>query len=147
MKKLLLLLSLLSLCLALSACGPREGAAADPSSRAERGKPRVAVGSMTVMLRRAPAANASIGPDGSLKIDDIELPLPAAQRTQLQNLFMHLQMQRQRVLETAAPDPNMRSVRMATTPEISALQAEVLRDIAPLKPYEESFGNLQAERR
>lgn len=137
--------SLMTLCLLLAACGARDGAAT--SSRAERGKPRVSVDSMTVMLRRAPAANASIGPDGSLRIDDIELPLPQAQRTQLQQLFMHLQMQRQRTLETAAPDPNMRSVGFATTPEISALQSAVLHDIPSLQPYQESFGNLQAERR
>ncbi|UYB54045.1 hypothetical protein OCJ37_08985 [Xanthomonas sp. AM6] len=145
MKKLAAWFSLISLCLLLAACGTRDGAAT--SSRAERGKPRVAVDSMTVMLRRAPAANASIGPDGSLRIDDIELPLPQAQRTQLQQLFMQLQMQRQRTLETAPPDPNMRSVGFATTPEISALQDAVLRDIPSLHPYRESFGNLQAERR
>ncbi len=136
---------LVSLCLLLAACGARDGAAT--SSRAERGKPRVSVDSMSVMLRRAPAANASIGPDGSLRIDDIELPLPQAQRTQLQQLFMQLQMQRQRTLETAPPDPNMRSVGFATTPEISALQSAVLHDIPSLQPYQESFGNLQAERR
>ncbi|MBD7920556.1 hypothetical protein [Xanthomonas bonasiae] len=144
-KTLVAWFSLVSLCLLLAACGARDGAAS--SSRAERGKPRVSVDSMTVMLRRAPAANASIGPDGSLRIDDIELPLPQAQRTQLQQLFMHLQMQRQRTLETAAPDPNMRSVGFATTPEISALQSALLRDIPSLQPYQESFGNLQAERR
>ncbi|WP_369937983.1 hypothetical protein [Xanthomonas tesorieronis] len=144
-KTLVAWFSLVSLCLLLAACGARDGAAS--SSRAERGKPRVSVDSMTVMLRRAPAANASIGPDGSLRIDDIELPLPQAQRTQLQQLFMHLQMQRQRTLETAPPDPNMRSVGFATTPEISALQSEVLHDIPSLQPYQESFGNLQAERR
>lgn len=138
-------ISLIALCLLLAACGARDGAAT--SSRAERGKPRVAVDSMTVMLRRAPAANASIGPDGSLRIDDIELPLPQAQRSQLQQLFMQLQMQRQRTLETAPPDPNMRSVGFATTPEIDALQGAVLRDIPSLQPYRESFGNLQAERR
>lgn len=143
-KTLVAWLSLVSLCLLLAACGARDGAS---SSRAERGKPRVSVDSMTVMLRRAPAANASIGPDGSLRIDDIELPLPQAQRTQLQQLFMHLQMQRQRTLETAPPDPNMRSVGFATTPEISALQSAVLHDIPSLQPYQESFGNLQAERR
>ncbi|MBB4125135.1 hypothetical protein GGR77_000406 [Xanthomonas translucens] len=143
-KTLVAWFSLVSLCLLLAACGARDGAS---SSRAERGKPRVSVDSMTVMLRRAPAANASIGPDGSLRIDDIELPLPQAQRTQLQQLFMHLQMQRQRTLETAPPDPNMRSVGFATTPEISALQSAVLHDIPSLQPYQESFGNLQAERR
>ncbi|QNH13186.1 hypothetical protein [Xanthomonas sp. SI] len=144
-KTLVAWFSLISLCLLLAACGARDGAAS--SSRAERGKPRVSVDSMSVMLRRAPAANASIGPDGSLRIDDIELPLPQAQRTQLQQLFMHLQMQRQRTLETAAPDPNMRSVGFATTPEISALQSALLHDIPSLQPYQESFGNLQAERR
>ncbi|MBB5876034.1 MULTISPECIES: hypothetical protein [unclassified Xanthomonas] len=137
--------SLLSLCLLLAACGGRGGETT--SSRAERSKPRVAVDSMNVMLRRAPAANATIGPDGSLRIDDIELPLPPAQRTELQQLFMHLQMQRQRTLETAAPDPNMRSVGFAPTPEITAAQAAVLRDIPSLQPYRDSFGNLQAERR
>ncbi|MFC6841970.1 hypothetical protein [Xanthomonas theicola] len=137
--------SVIALCLLLAACGARDGTAT--SSHAERGKPRISVDSMAVMLRRAPAANAAIGPDGRLRIDDIELPLPQAQRTQLQQLFMHLQMQRQRTLETAPPDPTMRSVGFASTPEISALQRAVLRDIAPLRPYQESFGNLQAERR
>ena len=144
-KTLVAWFSLISLCLLLAACGARDGAAS--SSRAERGKPRVSVDSMSVMLHRAPASNASIGPDGSLRIDDIKLPLPQAQRTQLQQLFMQLQMQRQRTLETAAPDPNMRSVGFATTPEISALQNAVLHDIPSLQPYQESFGNLEAERR
>lgn len=146
MKKLAAWFSLIALCLLLAACGARDGTNAG-SSRAERGKPRVAVDSMTVMLRRAPAANASIGPDGSLRIDDIELPLPQAQRDHLQQLFMHLQMQRQRTLETAPPDPNMRSVGFATTPEITALQETLLKEIPSLQPYRESFGNLQAERR
>jgi hypothetical protein len=146
MKKFAAWFSLIALCLLLAACGARDGASPG-SSRAERGKPRVAVDSMTVMLRRAPAANASIGPDGSLRIDDIELPLPQAQRSHLQQLFMHLQMQRQRTLETAPPDPNMRSVGFAATPEITALQETVLQEIPSLQPYRESFGNLQAERR
>jgi hypothetical protein len=145
MKKLAAWFSLITLCLLLAACGGRDGAGS--SSRAERSKPRVAVDSMTVMLRRAPAANATIGPDGSLRIDDIELPLPQAQRTQLQQLFMQLQMQRQRTLETAPPDPNMRSVEFSSTPEIRTLQEALLRDIPSLQAYRESFGKLQAERR
>ncbi|CBA16160.1 hypothetical protein XACN24_08035 [Xanthomonas albilineans] len=143
-KTLLAWLSLFSLCLLLASCGGHGGDAA--SARAERNKPRVAVDSMTVMLRRAPAANASIGPDGSLRIDDIQLPLPEAQRVQLQQLFMQLQMQRQRSLETAPADPNMRSVGFPSTPEIHALQEALLRDIPPLQAYRESFDNLQAER-
>ncbi len=140
MKKFLLLgLALLSC--GLAACGPQSAA------RAERSKPRVSITSDAVTLRRVPAADAAIGPDGTLKIDDVVLPQPDAQRIQLQLLFGHLQMLRQQAVADAPPDPANAALSVAATPEIEQLKTAVLKDIPPLQPYAESFGNLKAERR
>lgn len=102
---------------------------------------------MAVTLRRAPAANAEIGPDGTLKIDDIKLPQAADKSAKLQLLFGHLQMLRQQALAEAAPDPNNAGVVVQPTEQIQALEAELLQEIPSLQPYRESFGNLKAERR
>lgn len=140
MKKLLLLcLAGLLLC-TLAACGKSS------SERAERSRPRVSISSDAVLLRRAPAANAQIGPDGTLRIDDIALPQQAPTRAKLQLLFGHLQMLRQQALAEARPDPDYRSIPVQSTPEIDQLSGELLQAIPPLQPYRESFGNLHAER-
>ncbi|WP_022973775.1 hypothetical protein [Xanthomonas maliensis] len=139
MNKLLMLCMALVLC-TLAACGDQS------SRRAERGKPRVAVTSQAVMIRRPPAANAEITPDGTLKIDDIALPSDAPTRAKLQLLFGHLQMLRQQVVADAGPDPDYKSIRLTSTPEIDRLSSELLSEIPPLQPYREAFSNLQAER-
>ncbi len=93
MNKIIALLLILTM-LALSACNQSQST----SSRAERSKPRLEVTSQVVMLRRAPAANALIMPDGTLKIDDVDLPQSPATRVKLQKLFGQLQMLRQHAL-------------------------------------------------
>ncbi|WP_140720344.1 hypothetical protein [Pseudomonas sp. Hp2] len=140
MKKLLLLCLAALLLPALVACGRSS------SDRAERSKPRVSISSGAVLLRRAPAANAQISPDGTLRIDDIVLPQQAPNRAKLQLLFGHLQMLRQQALAEAKPDPDYRAIPVRSTPEIDQLSGELLQAIPPLQPYRESFGNLQAER-
>ncbi|EWS77249.1 hypothetical protein AF72_11780 [Xylella taiwanensis] len=131
--------------LALSACGQ------PATSRAERSKPRVEVTSQAVMLRRAPAANALILPDGTLKIDDIDLPQSPATRLKLQKLFGHLQMLRQQAMEITPPNNRPETMRnaltLSTTPEIDALKTELLHDIPSLQPYQESFSTLKASQR
>ncbi|NEL81613.1 MAG: hypothetical protein G3W61_35695, partial [Xanthomonas perforans] len=76
MNKFVMLCMALLLC-ALTACGDQS------SRRAERGKPRVAITTQSVMIRRPPAANAEITPDGTLKIDDIALPQKEPTRAKL----------------------------------------------------------------
>lgn len=138
-KTAVLCLATLLLCM-LAACGK-------PSSeRAERSRPRVSISSDAVLLRRVPAANAQITPDGTLRIDDIVLPQQAPNRAKLQLLFGHLQMLRQQALAEATPDPDYRAIPVRSTPEIDQLGSELLQAIPPLQPYRESLGNLQAER-
>ena len=140
MKKLLLLcLSSLLLC-SLTACGR------SPAERAERSKPQVAISSDAVLLRRAPAANAQITPDGALRIDDIVLPQPSPTQAKLQLLFGHLQMLRQQALANAKPDPRYSPIAVQSTPQINQLSSELMEAIPPLQAYRDSFGNLQAER-
>lgn len=140
MKKLLLA-SLLSLTVLLAACGQQSAA------RAERSKPRVSVTSENVQLRRVPAPNADITPEGKLRIDDIEIPLDDAKRARLQLLFGHLQMLRQAAVAEAPADPAMKPLPLQPSPQVQSLQDELLQQIPALQPYRESFGNLQAERR
>ena len=140
MKKLPVV-ALLLLAALLAACGQQSAA------RAERSKPRVSVTSENVQLRRVPAPNADITPEGRLRIDDIEIPLDDARRAQLQQLFGQLQMQRQAALADAPADPDMKPLPLQSTPQIDALRDRLLDEIAPLQPYRESFGRLQAERR
>lgn len=139
MNKFLMLCMALLLC-ALAACGDQS------SRRAERGKPRVAIATQSVMIRRPPAANAEITPDGTLKIDDIALPQKEPTRAKLQQLFGHLQRLRQQAVNTAGADPDYTSITLTATPEIQELSRELLDEIPSLQPYRESFGNLQAER-
>lgn len=139
MNKFVMLCMALLLC-TLAACGDQS------SRRAERGKPRVAVTTQSVMIRRPPAANAEITPDGTLKIDDIALPQKEATRAKLQLLFGHLQMLRQQAVNEAGPDPEYKSIKLTATPQIQTLSGELLDEIPSLQPYRESFSNLQAER-
>ncbi len=141
MKKLFIFLGLALLLCTLTACGKQSAA------RAERSKPRVSITSDSVTLRRVPAANAMIEPDGTLKIDDVALPQPDEKRAQLQLLFGHLQMLRQQAVAEAKPDPDHAAIPVATTPEIEQLKTELLQEIPPLQAYADSFGNLRAERR
>ncbi|MFT4249666.1 MAG: hypothetical protein QM581_16795 [Pseudomonas sp.] len=140
MKKLVLFCLAFALLCALAACGRQS------SERAERSRPRVAISGDAVLLRRAPAANAQITPDGVLRIDDIVLPQQEPNRAKLQLLFGHLQMLRQQALAEAKADPDYRSIPLQSTPQIDQLSHELLEAIPPLQPYRESFGNLQAER-
>lgn len=139
--KRLSLAALLMLTALLAACGQQS------ASRAERSKPRVSVTSENVQLRRVPAPNADITPEGKLRIDDIEIPLDDTKRAQLQQLFGHLQMLRQAALAEAAPDPDMKPLPLQSNPQVDALRDAVLGQIAPLQAYRDSFTRLQAERR
>ncbi|MDG2526409.1 hypothetical protein P6166_13710 [Stenotrophomonas sp. HITSZ_GD] len=141
MKKIFLVMLSLVLCAGLAACEKQSAA------RAERSKPRVSVTTQVVQIRRAPAPNADITPEGHLRIDDIEVPLPEDQRLQLQQLFGQLQMVRQEALATAPADPDNRGVKLQSNPQIDALRDQLLAEIAPLKPYRESFSNISGERR
>lgn len=140
MKKIALA-AVLMLAALLAACGQQA------SSRAERSKPRVSVTSQNVQLRRVPAPNADITPEGRLRIDDIEIPLDDAKRAELQQLFGHLQMQRQAALAQAPADPEMKPLPLQSTPQIDALRDSLMGQIPPLQPYRESFTRLQAEAR
>ncbi len=139
MNKFVMLCMALLLC-TLAACGDQS------SRRAERGKPRVAITTQSVMIRRPPAANAEITPDGTLKIDDIALPQKEPTRAKLQLLFGHLQMLRQQAVNAAGADAEYKSIKLTATPEIQTLSGELLDEIPSLQPYRESFGNVQAER-
>ncbi|HEY0332566.1 MAG TPA: hypothetical protein VGC74_02500 [Stenotrophomonas sp.] len=133
--------ALLLLAALLAACSQQT------PSRAERSKPRVSVTSENVQLRRVPAPNADITPEGKLRIDDIEIPLDDTKRAQLQQLFGHLQMLRQAALADAPADPDMQPITVQSNPQVDALRDAAMADIPPLQPYRESFTKLQAERR
>ncbi len=141
MKKIVLFCLAIPLLCALAACGKQSAA------RAERSKPQVSITSQSVTLRRVPAANAEITPDGSFKVDDIVLNQPDEIRAKLQLLFGHLQMLRQQAVADAPPDPDNAALPVQSTPEIDALRDELLQAVAPMQPYRESFRTLRAERR
>ncbi|MET0288745.1 MAG: hypothetical protein ABW178_03885 [Pseudoxanthomonas sp.] len=130
--------------LVLAGCNRGEHAA---PSREERMKPRVAVTNDAVTLRRAPAASAFIDPQGVLKIDDIQLPQTAANTALLRTYFGRMQVLR---LQTLGPDANSGkpgSVKAVPDAETQAMQQQLLQQVPPLKPYEDSFGNVQLEYR
>ncbi|KRG43940.1 hypothetical protein ARC20_09005 [Stenotrophomonas panacihumi] len=141
MKKLFLAALAVLMCASLVACEKQSAA------RAERSKPRVSVTTQSVQIRRAPAPNADITPEGRLRIDDIEVPLPDDQRMLLQQLFGQLQMVRQETLASAPADPNNRGVKLQSNAQIDALRDQAFAEIATLKPYRDSFGNISGERR
>ncbi|HHW4678403.1 MAG TPA: hypothetical protein ACQGQH_02775 [Xylella sp.] len=144
MNKIIPLLLILGL-LGLSACNPSS------SSRTERSRPRVEVTSQVVMLRRAPAANVLVFPNGTLKIDDIDLPQSPATRAKLQKLFGQLQILRQQAIGITTPNNTTErkqdGLTLRATPEINALKNELLHDIPSLQPYQESFNTLKASQR
>ena len=141
MKKLFLVAMALVLCTTLVACGKQSAA------RAERSKPRVSVTTQAVQIRRAPAPNAEITPEGRLRVDDIEVPLTDDKRARLQLLFGNLQMLRQEALATAPADPNNRGVPLQSNAQVDALRDELLIEVPTLAPYRESFNSIIGERR
>jgi hypothetical protein len=141
MKKLFLAALAVLMCAALVGCEKQSAA------RAERSKPRVSVTSQVVQIRRAPAPNADITPEGRLRVDDIEVPLADEQRATLQQLFGQLQMVRQETLASAPADPDNRGVKLQSNAQIDALRDQAFAGIPTLKPYRDSFENISGERR
>jgi hypothetical protein len=138
------LIPLLLSFLVLTGCGRSDNTG---PSREERMKPRVAVTNDAVTMRRAPAASAFIDPQGVLKIDDIQLPQSPENTALLRTYFGHMQMLR---LQTLGPDANSGkpgSVKATPDAQTLELQQQILQQVPPLKPYEESFGNVQLEYR
>ena len=89
MKKLFLLLTAL-LCLGLAGCDQEYR-----NHRAERGKPKISVSEGMVTVRRPPAPNIIILADGTMKMDEIQIPLDDGQKQMLQTMFGKLQVLRQ----------------------------------------------------
>lgn len=143
MKKLLVLFPLLLLCLLAAGCGGSQSPSRE--SRAERSKPRVAIGGGTVMLRRPPAPNVNIAVDGTLRIDDIELPIQQKQRQELQAAFMQWQLLRQQLIVDGTVTAMKRSAPVTPSPALQSLHQQLMQDIPELRPYRESFDNLKAE--
>lgn len=136
-----LLLALLA-GLSLAACG---GNSERASARAERSRPATSVTTMEVAMRQPPGAAVSIGPDGTLKIDDVVLPQPPAKRQALQFYFAQLQMRRQQVLEQlqSAGKP----ITIAPDAPLKTLQDGLLADFPELRPYRASLDTIRLETR
>jgi len=141
MKKRFVLLAAL-LCLGLAGCDQEYR-----NHRAERGKPKVTVSDGMVTVRRAPAPNIIILPDGHMKVDEIEIPLRAEQQQVLQQMFGQLQVLRQNTLVDAPADPDRKPVRITPPAGMQPIPADLPQVIPEFKDYTESFGNLQADRR
>lgn len=141
MKTLLLLLATL-LCLGLAGCDPEYR-----THRAERGKPKITVSDGMVTVRRAPAPNIIILPDGHMKVDEIEIPLRPDQQQLLQQMFGRLQVLRQNTLVDAPADPDRKPVRIVPPPGMEPIPADLVHTIPEFRDYTETFGNLQADRR
>ncbi|MGV8958797.1 MAG: hypothetical protein ACOH1V_00155 [Stenotrophomonas sp.] len=141
MKKLLLLV--LVALLSLAAGCDREKFA---SHRAERSKPKVAVGANSLMVRRAPYPNIDISPDGRMKVDDIEIPLGEPQREMLHSTFVQLQILRQNTLSDPAADPAQRSLPITVPPQLQPFPPQLAQEIPEFKDYSEALQNLRAER-
>ncbi|RXR07260.1 hypothetical protein [Pseudoxanthomonas composti] len=139
-----ILIPLLLSLIALVGCGRGDNAG---PSREERMKPRIAVTNDAVTMRRAPAASAFIDPQGVLKIDDIQVPQSPDNTALLRLYFGRMQMLR---LQTLGPEANSGkpgSVKAQPDAETLALQTQILQQVSPLKPYKESFDNVQMEYR
>jgi len=130
--------------LALSACGGSGDHAAN--SRAERMKPATSVTTLQVSMRQAPGAPVGIGPDGTLKIDDVELPQPADKRAELQHYFGLLQMRRQAVLDQFQANGGA-TITIAPDAQLKPLQAQLLADFPELRPYKDSMQTIRLEAR
>lgn len=141
MKKLYLLLFAL-FCVAATGCDQEYR-----NHRAERGKPKITVSDGMVTVRRAPAPNIIVLPNGHMKIDEIEIPLDASQQALLQQMFGQLQVLRQNTLTDAAPDPDKRAVKIQVPPGMQPIPPDLVARIPEFKGYTETFDNLQADRR
>lgn len=140
MKKLLLLV-LLALLAVAAGCDRDKYAA----HRAERGKPKVAVGDNTLTIRRAPYPNINVLPDGRMKVDDIEIPLGEPQRETLRNTFVQLQILRQNTLSDPHTDRSERSVAITLPAHVQPFPADLSTQIPEFKDYSEALPNLRAE--
>ena len=140
MKKLMLLCLSALFAVAMVGCSRHS-----PEERAERALPKISVTSMMVQISRTPAPNALIQPDGTLRIDDIVLPQSDEVRFELQQLFGHLQLQRQQALNQAVQDSRNTPVKLQSTPQIDELRDQLLKQVPPLTDYRESFQNLRGE--
>ncbi|HBS62725.1 MAG TPA: hypothetical protein DEB32_08400, partial [Stenotrophomonas sp.] len=114
--------------------------------RAERSKPKITVSDGMLTVRRAPAPNIIVLPNGHMKIDEIEIPLDASQQALLQQMFGQLQVLRQNTLTDAAPDPAKRSVRIQVPEGMQPIPPDLVARIPEFKDYTETFDNLQADR-
>jgi len=141
MKKLFLLLAAL-LCLGLVGCDQDYR-----NHRAERGKPKMSVTESSVPVRRQPAPNIIILPDGQMKIDEILIPLNAEQKQMLQTMFGKLQVLRQNTLVAAPADPNMQPVKIQPPEGMEVIPADLIQRIPEFKDYTDTFGNIVADRR
>ncbi|WP_305804913.1 hypothetical protein [Stenotrophomonas sp. YIM B06876] len=141
MKKLLLLVVVVLLSLA-AGCDREKFAA----HRAERSKPKVAVGQNSLMVRRAPYPNIEILPDGRMKVDDIEIPLDDAQRQLLQHSFVQLQILRQNTLaDRPAGQAAQRSVPIIVPANMQPFPPELVKRIPEFKDYGDALANPRAE--
>ena len=140
MKKLYLLLLAL-FCLAATGCDQEYR-----NHRAERGKPKITVSDGMVTVRRAPAPNIIVLPNGHMKIDEIEIPLDDSQHALLQQMFGQLQVLRQNTLTDAPPDPAKRSVKIQVPAGMQPIPPDLVQRIPEFKDYTETFDNLQADR-
>ncbi|WP_166926560.1 hypothetical protein [Xanthomonas sp. 60] len=141
MKKLFLLLAAL-LCIGLTACD-----ADYRQHRVERSKPKISVRDDMVTVRRAPAPNIIILPDGQMKVDEIAIPLRPDQQQMLQQMFGHLQVLRQNTLVDAPADPDRKPVKIEPPRGMDPIPANLVETIPEFKDYTETFGNIVADRR
>jgi hypothetical protein len=130
--------------LSLTACGGGDNKAA--LSRAERAKPATSVTTMEISMRQPPGAAVSIGPDGTLKIDDVVLQQPPEKQQALQNYFGQLQMRRQQVLEQLQAGGG-KPITIAPDAQVKALQAELMTNFPELRPYAGSLDTIRLEAR
>ena len=141
MKKLFLLLAAL-LCLGLVGCDKDYR-----NHRAERGKPKISVSEGMVTVRRPPAPNIIVLGDGSMKVDEIQIPLDEAQKQMLQTMFGKLQVLRQNTLVAAPADPNMQPLKIQPPEGMEVIPADLVQRIPEFKDYTDTFGNIVADRR
>lgn len=128
----------------LAACGGGDDKAA--LSRAERAKPATSVTTMEVSMRQPPGAAVSIGPDGTLKIDDVVLPQPPEKMQLLQNYFGQLQMRRQQVLEQLQAGGGA-PVTIVPDAQLKPLQQQLMAQFPELRPYRASLDTIRLEAR
>lgn len=141
MNKLFLLLAAL-LCLGLAGCDQEYR-----NHRVERSKPKITVSDELVTVRRQPAPNIIILPDGTMKIDEVAIPLRPDQQQMLQQMFGHLQVLRQNTLVDAPPDPNLHPVKITPPPGMHPIPENLVETIPEFKDYTQTFGNIVADRR